>query len=64
MGKITMKPSPPLTDPIWCEAPTHYTPALVLRSPPSTPAAPKEGADGGTTKPATGSDTQPEGEKK
>jgi hypothetical protein len=36
----------------------------VRRSPPSKTAASKEGAEGGTTKPATGSDTRPEGDKK
>jgi hypothetical protein len=60
MGKLTMMPSPPLTDPIWWEPPTRYTPASVQRSPPSKPAAPKEGAEGGTTKAETGSDMRPE----
>ncbi len=64
MGKVTIMPPPPLTDPIWWESPTHYAPASVRRSPPSKTAAPKEGAEGGTTKPASGSDTRPEGDKK
>jgi hypothetical protein len=64
MGKVTVMPPPPLTDPIWWEAPTHYTPASVQRPPPPKPAAPKEGAEGGTTKPSTRSDTRAEGGKK
>jgi hypothetical protein len=63
MGKVAIMPSPPLTDPIWWEPPTHYTPASVQTSPPSKPAAPKESAEGETTKPTTGSETRPEDDK-
>ena len=64
MGKVTIMPPPPLTDPIWWEPPKHFAPASVQRSWPSKPAAPNEDAEGETPKPATGSDTRPEGDKK
>jgi hypothetical protein len=62
MGKVTMMPTPPLSDPIWWEPPTHYAPASVQRSPPTKPAASKEGAEAGTLKAETGSATRPESE--